>query len=76
MAEDISKNTIIILVILTVVISVLGTWTVLNEVNNIKVVSSGQPDSGESHTSGKVTLTVTEPPVNDATGKVILEKTR
>lgn len=36
---DISKNTVIILVILTVVISVVGTFVVMFEMNNIKTVA-------------------------------------
>ena len=36
---DISKNTIIVLVVLTVVISVIGTFTVMYEMNNVKTVA-------------------------------------
>lgn len=67
---DISKTTITVLVLLTLMISVIGTWTVLNEVNGVKVVSQG------SSTSGVVSLNIQPPsqptePVA-ASGKVVL----
>ncbi len=67
---DISKTTITVLVLLTLMISVIGTWTVLNEVNSVKVVS--QP----SRTNGVVSLNIHSPdqpmaPVA-ASGKVVL----
>ena len=37
---DLSKNTIIVLVMLTLIISILGTWTVLNEVSGIRATAS------------------------------------
>ena len=72
MAEDISKNTIIILVVLTVVISLLGTWTVINEVNNIKTTNDGESTAGT-----QIKLTIEPPPVKiTTTGQVVLTKTR
>jgi hypothetical protein len=47
---DISKTTITVLVLLTLMISVIGTWTVLNEVNSVKVTTQ------QSKTSGVVSL--------------------
>ncbi|MBC8500799.1 MAG: hypothetical protein ISS25_01970 [Nanoarchaeota archaeon] len=74
MKEDISKNTILVLVVLTVVISLLGTWTVINEVNNIKVTS---PEvSREAQSSGKIMLTINPPDEVETTGKVVLTKTQ
>ncbi len=46
MENNISAKLIIILVILTVVISLLGTWTVLNGINNINAVSPRNSDEG------------------------------
>ena len=37
MAEDVPKTIILSLLILTVLISVLGTWTVLDKVNDVRV---------------------------------------
>lgn len=66
--SDISKTTITILVLLTLMISVIGTWTVLNEVNNVKL--SQKPSS----TTGVVSLNIQQPsePV-PITGKVTLK---
>jgi len=75
--NDISKTTITVLVLLTLMISVIGTWTVLNEVSNVRMTQQS------SVASGKVTLTLQSdktqnPPVeqkstNAATGQVIFE---
>ncbi len=71
MNEDISKNTLMVLVVLTIIISLLGTWTVANEAT--KVSSIRQADNDNSVASGKVSLSVSEPPQPViATGKVTL----
>lgn len=41
MAEDISKNTIIVLVVLTLVVSVIGTYAVLEELSTPSPLTSG-----------------------------------
>lgn len=41
MEEDISKTTIIVLVTLTLVISMVGTWAVLDEVSSPRETVSG-----------------------------------
>jgi hypothetical protein len=74
MNENISKNTIIILVILTVTISLLGTWTVLHEVNNIKTQATNQEISGSS--TGQIKLTMDPPDETSSTGQVALHKTQ
>ncbi|MFH1589198.1 MAG: hypothetical protein ABIB43_01380 [archaeon] len=76
MEESISKNTILVLVVLTVVISLLGTWTVLNEVNNMD--TTVPEDSTEGQGTGQVKLTILDPNegVVGATGKVVFTKTR
>jgi NO-binding membrane sensor protein with MHYT domain len=40
--EDISRSTILVLVFLAVIISVLGTWTVLDAVNDASRISQNQ----------------------------------
>jgi hypothetical protein len=35
---EISKSVIVVLLVLTVIISILGTWTVLDEMQNVKTV--------------------------------------
>lgn len=44
---DISRTTITILVLLTLMISIIGTWTVLNEVNNVKLSSKSYQSSAQ-----------------------------
>ncbi len=73
MAEDISNKTIVVLVVLTVIISILGTVVVLDEVSKIK---TGPPQQAATETGssgqGKVELTLLERPVS-TTGHVTLE---
>ncbi len=60
MAEDIPRTTILILIILTIVISVLGTWTVINS----SKVTAGQGTLKVStlQTQGTASLTIVGPP--------------
>lgn len=57
--EDISKTTIAVLLILVVLISVIGTWVVLNSIITIQ-----QPTTQltQSHSQGNLRLTVLPPP--------------
>ena len=76
MAEDVPKTIILSLLILTVLISVLGTWTVMDRLNDVKVnyvddsgkTSEGQvsykvidPNDIPETPTGKVTFTFDEP---------------
>ena len=68
MVEDVSRTTIFVLVVLTLLISVLGTWTVVNQLSFAPVsrVAPAPPASGE------VGFTVQRPPPPvTATGKVV-----
>jgi hypothetical protein len=75
-ATDISNKTIVVLVILTVLISVLGTFTVLGEVGAMKAQTmKAIPKSSSS--SGQVSLTIVPneaplPPSNSV-GYITLE---
>ena len=73
MSEQISKHTIAVLVILTVVISFLGTWTVMNEVSKVRVNNRADASSTAepvyTHT-GKVSLNIQNP--ETMRGKVTL----
>ncbi len=73
MEGDISRNTIFVLVILTLLISVLGTWTVLSQIN----AGPAQPPAQEHPvSSGQVGFTLVAPPgppMGDATGHVAFE---
>jgi len=61
--KEVPKSVIIILLVLTVIISVLGTWTVLDELE--KVAISSKPNSA----TGNVRLDINNPnnenPIND-----------
>ena len=62
MEGDVSNKTIVVLVILTVIISVLGTLVVLTEVNNIKVPAQ-QPAQPVANThQGYVMLSILPSP--------------
>ena len=74
MVEDISNKTIVVLVILTVIISILGTVVVLNEVSNARIVVSQTPTASKGTTTqGQVSLTILpKPQVDTTTGQVTL----
>ncbi len=72
MNDDVSKKTLLVLVILTIVISLLGTWTVINEAN--QAGARTQQSESTSTTTGKVSISIERPPQPvSTTGKVILE---
>lgn len=59
MVEDISKNTLLVLVVLTIVVSLLGTWTVINEASKVRVgTASTQPSTPDRSGEAKVTLDI------------------
>nr|MCK4929616.1 hypothetical protein [Nanoarchaeota archaeon] len=60
MDQDISNKTIVVLVILTVIISILGTVVVLNEISNARIVALQRPTASTSQ--GKVSLTILPAP--------------
>lgn len=60
MSDEISKHTIIILVILTVVISFLGTWTVMHEINKIDVGQEEHNTIQPANTAGRASITILE----------------
>jgi hypothetical protein len=75
MEGDISNKTIVILVVLTVIISVLSTLVVLNEVSGIgaQPASQFQGSIGNSGVStGKVNLEI-KPGPTSTSGQVVLE---
>lgn len=68
MENDISRTSIVILVVLTVIISLLGMWTVVTSTPEIGESATGSTDTGT------VSLTI-KPPVQHtslATGQVSL----
>jgi uncharacterized membrane protein len=70
--EDLPKSIVVILVILAVAISVLGTFTVINEMNRL---NSAPVYTGSPVQTAKVSLTVIDPNAGmaHATGKIAFE---
>ncbi len=49
-SNDISKRTVLVLLVLTLVVSVVGTWTILSQPTTIyKTVTDGGPATGKVH---------------------------
>ena len=70
MNEDISKNTLLVLVVLTIIVSLLGTWTVINEATKVRAQPAGPAADA---TTGKVSGDVLPPPEPvSATGQVVI----
>jgi len=54
--NDISKRTVLVLLVLTLIVSVVGTWTILSQPTTIyKTIEIGGP------ASGKVNVNIDEP---------------
>ncbi|MFP4424314.1 MAG: hypothetical protein ACLFP2_03705 [Candidatus Woesearchaeota archaeon] len=58
MSEDISKKTILVFLVLTILVSLLSTWTLVDSVPDTKVPVT----ESEKEANGQVSLTVKEPP--------------
>lgn len=71
-SEDISRKTILVLVVLTVLVSALGTMTVLDSVERAQEPVFMETPGSSNSVQGKVTLTIAQP-APPVTGKVILE---
>jgi hypothetical protein len=63
--KGISNTTIAVLIILALVISIIGTWAVLNSLNTQTNVRSGS-----NANTATVTLNVMPPDVRSATGRI------
>jgi len=76
--RDVSRQTLVVLVVLAVVVSLLGTFTVLRETGGATKVFVDKTNEHPA-TSGKVSLTIVSPnsplPVQEsgATGQVTLK---
>lgn len=71
--QDVARTTILVLLILTILLSVISTWYVIDMINSVKQQYTSMPVA-----HGQVTVTITKPgealpgQKNIATGKVIL----
>ena len=69
---DIPRSVVIILLILVIIISILGTWTVLDEISKTKSAAG----TDQSTATGKVRLNILAPSEAEpshATGRVVLD---
>jgi hypothetical protein len=73
MVDDISNKTTVVLVILTVIISILGTMVVLSEVSNFKPVTETPAPVRQTTNTGMVSLGIVPQKPTGATGYVTLE---
>jgi len=60
--KEISKTTIAVLLVLTILVSAIGTWSVLESVSNTSIRRAQL----EGNTHAKISLTVQEPPTEPA----------
>lgn len=67
--NDISDRTVVVLVILAVVVSILGTWTVLSSVSNVDGPMHVTDMSG-ADTTGEIRLEIINPNL-PTTGRVV-----
>lgn len=74
MASDVSNKTVLILVVLAVVVSTLGTFTVVDAVNQHNSAVPADADDYGNSGSGKVNIQVAESErVPETTGRVLLD---
>jgi hypothetical protein len=65
--KGIANTTIAVLIILALLISIIGTWAVLNSISTQKFTQSS------SNNVAIVTLNIKQPDVRTATGRITLE---
>jgi len=72
MAQDISKTTIMILLVLTIIVSVLSTIIVLDKAQQFKAASLVSLPKGSNEAKGVVSMTIAGPslPPDKETGEV------
>lgn len=72
MEEDLSKKTILVFLVLTIFVSALSTWTLLENVSDIKGVE--EPTASDNKdVQGEVSVTVDESPQSHQEGKISLK---
>jgi hypothetical protein len=74
MAHDVSKITILVLLVLTILVSVLGTLTVMNTISS-PVPSERKAAEAANSAGGYVSINIVrpqEPKISQATGQIAL----
>lgn len=74
MGHDVSKITILVLLVLTILVSVLGTLTVMNTISSPVPSERGVPEAPNA-AGGFVSIDIVKPveTTNQASGQVVLE---
>ena len=73
--NDISKRTVLVLLILTLVVSVVGTWTILSQPTTIyKTIELGGPETGKVKVGIHEPVEPQEPTVGGKVSVNILDK--
>ena len=67
MTQDVSNQTVMILAILTIIISVLGAATVIFETNNYRQATKDTVEETESKTTGTISLSIAQEPTKHST---------
>ncbi len=67
MTEDISRQTVVVLVVLAVLISLLGTWTVMTELSSIRTTGTTS-----SIANVRFAISPTQSKPQPTTGNVVL----
>ena len=67
MTQDVSNQTVMILAILTIIISVLGAATVIFETNNYRQSTKDSVAETESKTTGTISLSIAQEPEKHST---------
>ncbi len=57
MGDDVSRNVVVVMLVIAVLISLLGTWTVISTINSITV-----NDGGITETTGLISVKVAPNP--------------
>ncbi|MCF7866313.1 hypothetical protein K9L67_00780 [Candidatus Woesearchaeota archaeon] len=78
MEKDVSKQTVVVLVFLVILVSVLGTFTVLQEAGKATIKApQGESLSQESSTTGQIKLYIghAEPQIDTSSAQINLKVT-
>jgi len=67
--KDVSKQTVAVLVFLAILVSLLGTLTVMQELGNYRNGGVAPVDTSDSRTQGRIILKINNPdyPITDST---------
>ena len=71
MGDDISKTTVTILLVLTILVSVVGTWVTLEGLS--EPATNVQVSADHASDTGRIRINIKQPEVKTATGTISLK---